>query len=75
MCTFDMLVFNKHKVRMMFTSGTNTISIDTTFDMSSFNLIFKNEINIGSDYYSLVSDDYASDKNIINIGKNMQKFS
>ena len=75
MCVFDLFILSKEKVRIILYSTTNEsniIFIDALFDSISFNLIFEEEKEFKG-IYKLKNEDYTSDNNIINIGKNIQK--
>ena len=75
MCVFDLFILSKEKVRIILYSTTNEsniIFIDALFDSISFNLIFEEEKEFKG-IFKLKNEDYTSDNNIINIGKNIQK--
>ena len=73
LCSFDILVFDKNTARILVSSNDNyIIFIDAEFDDKSFDLIFEKE-KIKGNIYSLRAEDYATDTNIISIGKNVQK--
>ena len=75
MCVFDLFVLSREKVRIILYSTTNEsniIFIDTIFDSISFNLIFEEEKSFKG-VFKLKNEEYTSDNNIINIGKNLQK--